>query len=76
VGIGGALVTRGSQTLFGWLGGPGELSIDHARGHRFNRGWMRGLSCAAVAIGPKVVVAERRYTLATSVREPVDADAL
>ncbi len=42
------------------LAGPGRLSLDHATGHVFNRGWVGALAFAASAAGAVAVVSKRQ----------------
>lgn len=55
------------------LTGPGTLSLDHALGHRLNRGWMRALALAAVGPAAAAVITRRRRTIADSTQSPAPA---
>ncbi|MFC5632225.1 DoxX family protein [Streptomyces bullii] len=45
------------------VAGPGRLSLDHALGHRFDRGWMVPTALAATAAGVALVVGARAQRL-------------
>jgi putative oxidoreductase len=57
------------------LTGPGVFSIDHATGHRLNRGWMRAWALLAVGPAAAAVLARRRCALATAAGPVEDSSA-
>jgi putative oxidoreductase len=59
------------------LTGPGVLSLDHALGHRLNRGWMRAIALGAIVPAAALVLDRRRRTVAAmpapAPAEPVES---
>jgi putative oxidoreductase len=48
------------------LTGPGELSLDAAVGHRFERSWMRTVALVSVPPAVTAMILHRRHALAAA----------
>lgn len=52
------------------LTGPGQVSVDQALGHTFNRGWMRPVAVGLVVPAVTAVVLRRRRAMAATAGDP------
>lgn len=52
------------------LTGPGALSLDHALGHRLDRGWIRLVALGAVVPAAAAVIRARRHAIAAAANAP------